>query len=125
MKRTFLTLFFVSLSTFIFSQNKYTISGYVREAESGENLISVSIYEKETFKGTTTNNYGFYSLTLSEGNHTIVFSFMGMRNLEFDINLSKNSKHNIKLESESILTEEINVSDERTKNVERIVLNFS
>jgi len=118
MKRTFLTLFFISLSTFIFSQNKYTISGYVQEAESGENLIGVSIYEKETFKGTTTNNYGFYSLTLSEGNHTIVFSFMGMRNLEFDINLRKNSKHNIKLESESILTEEINVSDERTKNVE-------
>ena len=118
MKRTFLTLFFISLSTFIFSQNKYTISGYVQEAESGENLIGVSIYEKETFKGTTTNNYGFYSLTLAEGNHTIVFSFIGMQNLEFNINLRKNSKHNIKLESESILTEEINVSDERTKNVE-------
>ena len=118
MKRNFLTLFFCFSTFLIFAQNKHTISGYVQEAESGENLIGVSIYEKETFKGTTTNNYGFYSLTLAEGNHTIVFSFIGMQNLEFNINLRKNSKHNIKLESESILTEEINVSDERTKNVE-------
>ena len=118
MKRNFLTLFFCFSIFLIFAQNKHTISGYVQEAESGENLIGVSIYEKETFKGTTTNNYGFYSLTLAEGNHTIVFSFIGMQNLEFNINLRKNSKHNIKLESESILTEEINVSDERTKNVE-------
>ncbi|MBC8265356.1 MAG: TonB-dependent receptor [Flavobacteriales bacterium] len=118
MKRNFLLLFFCFYSLLVFSQNKYTISGYVQDGSSGENLIGVSIYDNKTFKGTTTNNYGFYSLTLTQGKHTIVFSFMGMHNQEFEINLIKNTKHNIELASESILTEEINVSAERTKNIE-------
>ena len=38
-----------------------------------KNLIGVSIYEKESFKGTASNQYGFYSLTLDEGNYKIIY----------------------------------------------------
>ena len=51
-------------STSIFSQEKYTLSGYIKEAESGEYLIGANIFLKETFQGVTTNQYGFYSITL-------------------------------------------------------------
>ena len=59
-------LFSLTLSVFfsvaMFGQNQFTISGYVQDNASGENLIGVSIYEKESFKGTASNQYGFYSL---------------------------------------------------------------
>ena len=43
---------------------RYTISGYVKEAVSGESLIGVNIYLPDRKTGTVTNNYGFYSITL-------------------------------------------------------------
>ena len=50
------------------AQDMFTISGYVQDNESGENLIGVSIYDQENFKGTATNQYGFYSLSMKKGN---------------------------------------------------------
>ena len=49
---------------FSFSQNNITISGYVDEEESGEKLIGATIYDLKSGKGTITNDYGFFSLTL-------------------------------------------------------------
>ena len=71
----FITLFFF-FSFSLNGQNNFTISGYVQDNASGENLIGVSIYEKESFKGTASNQYGFYSLTLEEGNYKIIYSFI-------------------------------------------------
>ena len=118
MKRYFFILAILLFSISSFAQNKFTISGYVQDGSSGENLIGVSVYENEHFKGTTTNTYGFYSLTLPKGNYTLVFSFIGLKEESFEIKLDKNIKKNIKLESKSILTQEVNVSAERKKNIE-------
>ena len=85
---------------------------------SGENLIGVSIYEKETLKGTSSNTYGFYSLTLPQGNYTIVYSYIGMQEQTVNTNLNKNIKQNIALSTESILTDEVTISAERKKNLE-------
>lgn len=49
------------------SVEKYTISGYLKDKETGEVLIGASIYVNGTSTGLMTNNYGFYSLTLTEG----------------------------------------------------------
>ena len=54
----------------------YTISGYLKDKESGEVLIGAHVYEKESYEGTATNAYGFYSLTLPAGVHQMVFSFI-------------------------------------------------
>jgi len=118
MKKHFSILAILLFSISGFAQNKFTISGYVNNESSGENLIGVSVYEKENFKGTTTNTYGFYSLTLPKGVYTLVFSFIGLKEQSLQIDLSKNIKKNIKLESESVLTQEVNVSAERKKNIE-------
>ncbi len=58
---------------------KYTISGYVRDASSGEALIGANIFDPESYQGTTSNVYGFYSLTLpaSSDSITINVSFIG------------------------------------------------
>ena len=46
---------------------KHTISGYVQDAASGEQLLGVNVIWQDQLQGTTTNTYGFYSLTLPEG----------------------------------------------------------
>ncbi len=66
MKKTFLLLVLSFLSIQIFSQ-KATISGYVYDKASGERLISANVVDPEAYKGTTTNTYGFYSITLPKG----------------------------------------------------------
>ena len=81
--------FFLLYTFSAIAQNKHTISGYIQDESSGENLIGVSVYEKETFKGSSSNTYGFYSLTLPQGNYTIVYSYIGMKELSVNINLNK------------------------------------
>ncbi|TAF65185.1 MAG: TonB-dependent receptor [Cytophagales bacterium] len=80
MKKIFLlslTLFclFIELS----AQNRFTISGYIKADENSEDLIGVNIVCIEQNKGTITNEYGFYSLTLDNTTDslTIVYSYLG------------------------------------------------
>jgi len=99
-------------------QTNFTISGYVQDNESGENLIGVSIYDRNTFKGTATNQYGFYSLTLVKGKYDITYSFVGLESVTKNISLNKDTRINISLENNSILTEEVIVKGEKLdKNI--------
>ena len=109
---------FTFLSIVICAQNNYTLSGYIQDESSGENLIGVSIYEKESFKGTASNEYGFYSLTLPKGNYKIVYSFIGFKSIIKSVDLNQNLRLNVSLNNNAIVTEEIEVTGERQdKNV--------
>jgi hypothetical protein len=83
---------------------KYTISGYVKESGSQEYLPTVSIYIPERNVGTITNDYGFFSLTVPEGIHELVVSFIGYGTLKKSIDLSRDVTLNfdMKLETESL-----------------------
>ncbi len=56
---------------------EYTISGYIEDAESGENLINANILDLRSQRGTTSNTYGFFSLTLPADSVEIRFSYVG------------------------------------------------
>ena len=117
------TLFVIAflISFLALSQEKFTISGYVQEESSGENLIGVSIYENNSRKGTSTNQYGFYSLTLNEGNYDIVYSFIGLETIIKKINLNKNIRINIALSESSTEIQEIQINEDRVdKNIESV-----
>ena len=111
------------ITTLLFSlsavaQTQYTISGYVQDNESGENLIGVSIYDQKTYKGTASNQYGFYSLTMEEGDYVIIYSFIGYESITKNVTLNKDIRLNIDLNNSSIVTEEVIVTGERLdKNV--------
>jgi len=74
------------------NRRNYTISGYLKDRASGEVLIGAHVYEKESYTGTTTNAYGFYSLTLPAGAHQLVFSFIGYEAVEITVLLDKDKK---------------------------------
>lgn len=59
------------------SRNSRTISGYIRDAGSGESLIGATVYAPALKQGTTTNQYGFFSLTTVKDTNSLVISYVG------------------------------------------------
>ena len=71
-------------------------------------------------KGTSTNQYGFYSITLTKGKYEIVYSFIGLKTIEKSLNLENNLRINVSLEENSTLINEIEITEEGLdKNVEK------
>ncbi|MGD1844291.1 MAG: TonB-dependent receptor domain-containing protein, partial [Salibacteraceae bacterium] len=98
---------------------RFTLSGYVKEAATGEVLVGANVYVKELLKGTTTNNYGFYSMTLPEGNYTVVISYIGFTDTSRVLELNKDIRYNMDLKSKAVLTQEVEITGERAdKNTE-------
>ena len=97
------------------AQTRYTLSGYIKDASTGEDLIGASvILANDPGRGTVTNLYGFYSITLPEGSYTIRVSYIGFDNQLQEVALSKDLRLNIELEPSSVLINEVVVSADRT-----------
>ncbi len=69
--------------------NRFTLSGYVSEAGSRELLTGVAVYLPEQKVGTTTNLYGFYSISLPAGQYQVIFSFVGYEKQVHEVDLKK------------------------------------
>lgn len=118
-KRSLIVLYFVFfVPLFAFAQQPYTISGVVKNATNGETLLGATVFLKETTIGSTTNSYGFFSITADEARYTLVISYIGFAPYEQEIDLSSNQKISIELLEDSALLEEIVVVAERYKNVD-------
>jgi hypothetical protein len=76
---------------------RHTISGHVRDAATGEDLIGATIYVRELKSGTTTNVYGYYALSLVPGSYTLQYSYIGYETQELKITLKSDVTHNIEL----------------------------
>ncbi len=113
-----LLYFITSLSVSVASigQTTYTISGYVTDKHTGEVLIGATIHETVGFNGTSANGYGYYSITLAEGQHTIVCSYVGYAAESFEINLRENLSKRISLSNETIDLEVVTITAESETN---------
>lgn len=101
------------------SAQNFTISGTVKDKNNGEDIIGalISIVELPG-KGTATNAYGFYSITLAKGNYTLEYQFLGYATERKSISLNTNQTINIELgESESLLGEVVIESERTDQNV--------
>jgi hypothetical protein len=105
LKKVFTLFFLLSLSAF--SQEKLTISGTVYDNASNETLIGVSIYFSELSAGTTTNEYGFYSITIPKATYKVQVSYLGFTALTETINLSEKITKNFNLNEETESLDEI------------------
>ena len=89
--------FFCFWSAYAQKSNSFTISGYVKEAGSGELLPGVTVYVPALSKGVSTNSYGFYSLTLPAGKHELKFTFVGYEPFTKVLELAKDEELNVSL----------------------------
>ena len=100
------------LPFFSFSQQRFTISGTITEAASNETLIGVTVTIPELRTGTTTNEYGFYSISLPKGDYNLIVSYLGFKDISQTISLNSNQKINFKLAEEAEQLEEVTVSED-------------
>ena len=108
----------VGFSLSVLAQESFTLSGYVRDKDSGEDLIGASVRVVDsTGRGTVTNVYGFYSLTLPEGNYTINYSYVGYTSQAFEIDLSQDIRQNINLAQKALLEEVVITAEREDENV--------
>jgi hypothetical protein len=79
MKQFFLSLLLVfqAISCFPQKAQRFTVSGYMKDSISTENMIGATVYNARNMAGTSTNQYGFYSLTLLAGDVELVYSYVG------------------------------------------------
>lgn len=91
-------LFLIFQATWMMGQ-EFTLSGYMRDATSGEELLYANILVKETGEGVNTNLYGFYSLTLPKGTYTVEYSYVGYEPQTFELRLEADVRKDIELGS--------------------------
>jgi len=111
-------IFLLNCSLNVFSQN-YTVSGSIKDAENGEDIIGAIVSVKELEgKGASSNSYGFYSLTIPQGDYTLVYQFIGYKPQEKLVSLKSNQTINIQLGfSETTLGEVEVLGEKQDQNV--------
>ena len=88
-----------------FSQQKYTISGYVTDVKSSETVIGATVCDQDSRLGVVSNVFGFYSITLNGGEHHLNYSYVGYAAQNVALTLSKDTVINIKLSENTELGE--------------------
>ena len=97
---------------------RYTVSGYVKDATTGEALIGANVFVQETLKGAATNVYGYYVLNLEPGTHTIAMRFVGYEDFVRKVEVKGDVKLNIEARPKAIMGAEVEVIGTRTENTE-------
>jgi hypothetical protein len=98
--------------------SQVTLSGYIKDADSGETLIGASAYISSISSGTTSNEYGFYSLTVPAGSYSIEFAYLGFDSKTVEIDLVRNITQDIELgEDIAELVEVVVTSEAEDKNI--------
>jgi hypothetical protein len=104
------------LPLYLSAQEKYTLSGKITDQRSNETLIGVNIIFPELQTGTITNEYGFYSITLTKGTYNFQISYLGFNSISETITIDENKTLNYKLTESTESLEEIII----TENVEKL-----
>ena len=118
-------------SHIVFTQNqqeiqKHTVSGYVTDGETGEALIGAIVMIKGTRKGTTTNVYGYYSMTIDAGSYTLGYSYLGYDQQEKNILLNDDQIIDVELGVQKSELQELVVSSDRLDaNITRNIMGFN
>lgn len=110
-----LLLYLLLLPTIILAQKKYTLSGTIFDDKTKETLIGASLYIEETKTAFSTNEYGFYSITLPEGDYTFTISYVGYQNFQEKISLTKDMRKNMLLSGSNNVLDEVVVVENRKK----------
>jgi len=122
MRILFYFFIFYVFHTSSFAQRapSYTISGYMKDSLSTENLIGATVFNKSNLAGTTSNQYGFYSLTLPAGNVELVYSYVGCNAQVCSFRLSRDTVINIVLDR-ALHLQEVAITADRTARMQESV----
>ncbi len=95
--KVYLSFLFFFIFFYVNAQSSITISGYVTDSNSGEKLIGATIIDSTKKLHAITNNYGFYSITISPEQLNLIYSYVGYLEKTIQINTLHDTSINIKL----------------------------
>ena len=87
------------------------LSGYISDVETNETLIGVNVIFSDLKLGTTTNEYGFYSISLPERTHQLAVSYLGFENYFDNITFTQDLRLDLKLNPETAILDEVIVNE--------------
>jgi len=111
-KSLFLLTLFSTISLSLFGQEQLTISGYINDSYDGESLIGATVFVQDQQVGTTSNEYGFYSITLAPGEYVVEYRYLGYETVIKNINLTANQRIDIELGEQGTELAEVVVTAE-------------
>ncbi|MFN8344306.1 MAG: TonB-dependent receptor [Spirosomataceae bacterium] len=126
MYRITLYIFLSLTSSLAFAQSKFTLSGTVKDAKTGELMVGATVRIRElTNAGMSCNEYGFYSLTIPQGSYTLSAGMMGYETQEVKVVLISNQKIDFRLSEEAALLNEVVVkASAANENVSNPAMGF-
>jgi len=126
MKKHVFTLTFTLLFIVALAQDKFTISGYLKDAKNGEVLIGATVSATELKTGTAANAYGFYSLSLPKGEYTIVVNYLGYQPITKKVSVTENSTIDFELtESTQTLQEIVITAKQPDENIKKVQMSVN
>ncbi len=115
--KNFLPFFLLSITVNIYSNTRHTLSGTISDASTGESMIGASITVKELpGTGVTTNGYGYFSLTVPDGNYTFIISYLGYKTIVTELKMNANKLQNFKLEPDARQLDDVEITAVRKNN---------
>ena len=108
-----LTILFLLSASLAQAQNKVTLSGYIKDVETGEGLIGAAVYVDEIKSGAVSNFYGFYSISLTPGVYNITITYLGYQAVMKQIDLRANITENLEMEPDRKLLQAVEITAEK------------
>lgn len=112
MTKNIFIILIILLSTQSWAQ-KYTLSGNVKDASNGEQLIGATIFLKDLKTGTITNEYGYFALNLNAQIYVVEINYLGFEAEILTINLDSDKYLEIELSESSSVLQEVEITVER------------
>lgn len=103
-------------------QGRATVSGYIRDVKSGEPVIGASVLNLEQSTGVTTDQYGYYSLTLPKGRHVLKITSLGMTDTRRQVAVYSSGSLNIDMNEFIPTLKDVTVSADKTINVKSTLM---
>lgn len=113
--RTLLSILLILGFTISYAQETFTVNGVIKDASNNETLYGVNVLVANSNLGVVTNEYGFYSIKLPKGEHTLIISYLGFQEQTTTIELSKNTSLNFSLNETSEYLEEVVITEDIEK----------
>ena len=115
--KNFLLFFLLLITVNIYSNTRHTLSGTISDVSTGESMIGASITVKELpGTGVTTNGYGYFSLTVPDGNYTFIISYLGYKTIVAELKMNANKLQNFKLEPDARQLDDVEITAVRKNN---------
>lgn len=112
----------IGIKTNNIGAGKATIAGYVKDIKSGEPVIGASLYSPDTKMGVVTDKFGYYSLTLPKGQHTIEIRSISNKDTRRQFILYADGRLNIELQEQIVTLKQVKISADKVANVKSVEL---